>query len=80
MSLIRLRRRIEARLPVDQMSTGFPWPVFLMTSGATYPKEPAREVSCSPGEWRSLASSKNISHSVSPSLTQYVFSLPISDR
>ena len=24
------------------MSTGFPWPVFLMTSGATYPKEPAR--------------------------------------
>ena len=37
------------------MSTGFPWPVFLMTSGATYPKEPATEVSCSSREWRSLA-------------------------
>ena len=32
MSLIRLR---ACKLPVDQMSTGFPCPVFLMTSGAT---------------------------------------------
>ena len=25
---------VEAIIPVDQMSTGFSWPVFLMTSGA----------------------------------------------
>jgi len=29
---------VEAIIPVDQMSTGFLWLVFLMTSGATWPK------------------------------------------
>ena len=31
----RLCMRVEAIILVNQMSMGFPWPVFLMTSGAT---------------------------------------------
>jgi len=31
--VFRLCMRVEAIIPVDKMSTGFPWLVFLMTLG-----------------------------------------------
>jgi hypothetical protein len=41
--------------PVDQISTAFPCPALFNTSGATYPKLPASEWSCSSAEWRCFA-------------------------
>ena len=41
--------------PVDQISTALPWPFLLRTSGATYPKLPASECSCSSEECRCFA-------------------------
>jgi hypothetical protein len=41
--------------PVDQISTAFPCPALFSTSGATYPKLPASEWSCSSAEWRCFA-------------------------
>lgn len=45
--------------PVDQRSTAFPWPFFVNTSGATYPKLPAIENSCSFSECKCLALSND---------------------
>ena len=53
--VFRLYMRVEAIIPVDQLLKDFPWSVFLMTTGDTYPKEPAREVSYSSGERRSFS-------------------------
>jgi hypothetical protein len=41
--------------PIAQISTGFPCPLWLRTSGATYPKLPASDVSCSSEESRCFA-------------------------
>ena len=46
---------LKIKYPVDHMSTGFPCPCFNRTSGATYPKLPAREWSCSSAECRCFA-------------------------
>ena len=32
--VFRLSMHVEAIIPVHQMSTSFPWPLFFMTSGA----------------------------------------------
>lgn len=41
--------------PVDHKSTAFPCPFLFNTSGATYPKLPASDMSCSSDEWRCFA-------------------------
>lgn len=44
---------VKAIIPVGVHRS--PWPVFLMTFGATQPKELATKVGCSSGEWRAFA-------------------------
>jgi len=38
--VFRLCMYAKAIIPVHEISAGFPWPVFLMTSGETWPKGP----------------------------------------
>ena len=47
--------------PRDHMSTGLPWPCFIMISGAAYPKEPAMVFSMASLESSILAMPKSAS-------------------
>ena len=47
--------------PRDHMSTGLPWPCFIMISGAAYPKEPAMVFSMASLESSILAIPKSAS-------------------
>src|SRR6266851_5329008 len=51
-----------AQYPIDQRSTALPCLFWVSTSGATYPKLPARDVSCSPADSRCLALEGRVTH------------------
>jgi hypothetical protein len=45
----------KQQYPIDLRSTGLPCPFWLSTSGATYPRLPATDVSCCSEDSRCLA-------------------------